>query len=94
MKLHEAPRGSYVKILPPSHPVRTPPGGLPGAINGVYLFEKTDGMYSVCWDYLSQLVHLAVWTEVEVVTQEEYLAQQKFPQYPDAPAFTPNPSSP
>ena len=34
---------------------------------GIFLFKKIDGMYSVCYDKDEQLIHLAAWTEVQIV---------------------------
>jgi len=54
MKLYELPRKSYFSIQddPRQH---------------VYLFDHIDGMYSVCYDMSDNLVHIAAWTDVNIV---------------------------
>jgi hypothetical protein len=36
-----------------------------------YWFDHIDGMYSFCHDMKGNIVHLAAWTEVEVVEECE-----------------------
>lgn len=55
MKLYEAPRN--VKV-------RTIDGG------NEYMFKHIDGMYSLCYTDKGEVVHLAAWTEVEVLDDE------------------------
>jgi hypothetical protein len=54
MKLYELPRNTYFSIQedPRQH---------------VYLFDHLDGMYSVCYDTNNELIHLAAWTDVNIV---------------------------
>ncbi len=54
MKLYELPRDTYFSIE----------GDL---LNKVYLFKHIDGMYSVCYDMSDELVHIAAWTDVNIV---------------------------
>jgi len=35
-----------------------------------YLFDHLDGMYSVCYNHLQQVVHLAAWTEVTILNED------------------------
>lgn len=51
MKLYNVPRKSYVK---------TEDGE-------ILFFDHIDGMYSYCLDKDKNVVHLAAWTEVEIV---------------------------
>lgn len=51
MKLYDVPRETYVKTI----------------TGDVYFFDHVDGMYSYCKNELNQVVHLAAWTEVEIV---------------------------
>lgn len=51
MKLYDVPRKTFVKTS-----------------NGdVYFFDHIDGMYSYCNNEQNQVVHLAAWTEVDIV---------------------------
>jgi hypothetical protein len=65
MKLHEVPRNTRVRVTEPLTP---PPGGLPIEAKE-YDFYHIDGMYSYCKDDEDNVVHLAAWTEVEIVEQ-------------------------
>ena len=71
MKLFDVPRETYVKIL--DEKVKLPIGNYPDQQkNDVLLFDHIDGMYSYCTDIDDNLIHLAAWTEVEIVTKEEF----------------------
>lgn len=51
MNLYEVPRNTKVRLS-----------------NGqVFLFHHVDGMYSYCTDDDGNVVHLAAWTDVEIV---------------------------
>ncbi len=55
MKLYDVPRNSRIRLS-----------------NGVELnFHHVDGMYSLCTDDDGNVIHLAAWTEVEIVQQEQ-----------------------
>jgi len=54
MKLYELPRDSYFSIEDDPR-------------QRVYLFKRIDGMYSVCYDMSDNLIHLAAWTDVQIV---------------------------
>lgn len=64
MKLYELNRGDVFKLLGDT---ATPPAGIEAVIDGVYTFQKVDGMYSICRDKGNQVVHLAAWSDVEKV---------------------------
>lgn len=64
MKLYEVPRNTKIRVM---EKTSTPPGGIPGEDGGVYKFMHIDGMYSYCVDDKNRVVHLAAWTEVEIV---------------------------
>lgn len=59
MKLYEVPRNSKIKIKFDES----------DAENGeiVLAFSHVDGMYSLCFDETGHPVHIAAWTEVEVI---------------------------
>jgi hypothetical protein len=60
MKLYEVPRNSKVRVLDD--------GDI--GYEEVYHFCHIDGMYSVCSNSKGELVHLAAWTDVEVLKKE------------------------
>lgn len=71
MKLYEAPRGSTVKLL---EDAEVPPGAPQLKKGDKVFFRDLDGMYSYCHYYPGRkmdekiVVHLAGWTEVEIVS--------------------------
>ena len=67
MKLYEVPRNSKVRVLEFNNP---PPDALPISVGEVVLFKHVDGIYSYCLDSTGNIVHLAAWTEVEVLPKE------------------------
>ncbi len=54
MKLYELPRNTYFSIQDDDR-------------QRVYLFKHIDGMYSVCYDMSDELIHIAAWTDVQIV---------------------------
>jgi hypothetical protein len=54
MKLYEVPRDTRVKI----------------DTGEEFDFKSIDGMYSYCKNDKGQVVHLAAWTEVEIVDKD------------------------
>jgi len=54
MKLYELPRDTYFSIQDDDR-------------QRVYLFKNLDGMYSVCYDMSDELIHIAAWTDVNIV---------------------------
>lgn len=66
MKLYDLPRYSYVKIL--DEKVKQPIANYPiKEENDIIFFDHIDGMYSFCVDNEGNIIHLAAWTEVEIV---------------------------
>ena len=74
MKLYDVPRNSYVQIL---EPTTVPPGGIVPRQAEIFIFSKIDGMYSLCVNVAGDIVHLAAWTDVVVVTRKEFDAQSR-----------------
>lgn len=64
MKLYDVARNTMIRV---AEQTSTPPGGIPGEDGEVYRFLHIDGMYSYCVNDKNQVVHLAAWTEVEIV---------------------------
>jgi len=54
MKLYDVPRNSKIRIDE----------------HWILHFHHVDGMYSYCTDKDDNVVHLAAWTEVEVIKEE------------------------
>ena len=54
MILYDVPRHNHVKILDSED-------------DEVYYFDHIDGMYSYCLNSKKEIVHLAAFTEVEIV---------------------------
>ena len=56
MKLYEVPRNSRIKLID----------------NGEqYNFRSIDSMYSYCTTDKGDIVHLAAWTEVEIIKENQ-----------------------
>ncbi len=83
MKLYNVPRGSKIRVV--SKEVTIPVASQPAATGDVLDFEQMDGMYSYCRDKDGNVVHLAAWTEVEIV-QNDSTAVQNAPEEGEAPA--------
>ena len=67
MKLYEVPRNTFVKVMEDN--VHVPPGMEPIKRGDVVYFDHIDGMYSYCMDKEQKnVMHLAAFTEVEIVT--------------------------
>ena len=64
MKLYDVPRGSKIKLV---EDPKTPPAHKHLNTGEVLRFAHLDGMYSYCTDADGNAVHIAGWTEVEVV---------------------------
>ena len=64
MELYKVPRNSRIKVKTED---KVPPGA-PQITEGEELnFKNIDGMYSYCTRDNGEVVHLAAWTEVEVI---------------------------
>lgn len=68
MKLYNVPRGSKIRVV--AKDVVIPVGSKPAKTGEVLDFEQLDGMYSYCHDKDGNVVHLAAWTEVEIVQND------------------------
>lgn len=64
MKLWDVPRNSKIRVL--QNPL-IPPRAPTVAIDDVLEFIHIDGMYSLCYNQDKEIVHIAGWTEVEIV---------------------------
>lgn len=73
MKLYEVPRETKVRVLAPDGggPHAVPPSAHPIDTGEILFFDHVDGMYSYCTNSRGQVVHLAAWTEVEIIEEEE-----------------------
>ena len=64
MELYNVPRNSRIKVIVEDN---VPPGA-PQITEGEELnFRSIDGMYSYCTRDNGEVVHLAAWTEVEII---------------------------
>ncbi|HMU99094.1 MAG TPA: hypothetical protein PKA15_09950 [Chitinophagales bacterium] len=52
MKLYECKPNTKIKII---------------GTDAILTFQKIDGMYSICKNEYNETVHLAAWTEVELL---------------------------
>lgn len=68
MKLYEVPAGAKIKLTEDG--AGTPPASKPAKGGAIYKFFNVDGMYSYCEDENGEVVHLAAWTDVEIITDE------------------------
>lgn len=66
MKLYKVPNKTWVKV---SKKDKVPVASTPVEQDTVVFFDHIDGMYSYCLTKEDELVHLAAWTEVEIVEQ-------------------------
>ena len=64
MKLYNVPRNTLVRV---SASEGAPPGSRLVEPGEVIKFGHVDGMYSYCHDKDGNVVHLAAWTDVEIV---------------------------
>jgi len=64
MKLYDVPRNSKIKVL---GDIKIPPAAQNIEEQEVLNFSHVDGMYSYCTNSNNEVVHLAAWTEVEIV---------------------------
>lgn len=65
MKLHEVPRNTMIRIKDDN--IRVPVGAKAASKEEVIKFHHIDGMYSFCTNHKNEVVHLALWTEVDIV---------------------------
>lgn len=64
MKLYDVPNKTNIRIIEDPN---CPPDTLPVEKDEIIFFDHIDGMYSYCTNQEGDVVHLAAWTEVEVV---------------------------
>lgn len=69
MKLYDVPNKTRIRIIDEDEDVSIPPShkDVPSFSGGELLFHHLDGMYSLCIDEHGDTVHIAGWTEVEIV---------------------------
>lgn len=64
MKLYDVPNNSRIRVIDGT--VSRPPGDA-APLGETLTFHHIDGMYSYCKTDDGETVHLAAWTDVEVV---------------------------
>ena len=64
MKLYEVPNNTKIRVISEA---RTPASHRDFESEEILDFHHIDGMYSFCKDKDGNTVHLAAWTEVEIV---------------------------
>ena len=65
MKLYDVPPCSKIIVL--DKVPRVPVAAADIMLGDVLIFHHIDGMYSLCKNIAGEIVHLAAWTEVEIV---------------------------
>ncbi len=63
-KLYDIPDNTKIRVIKSTI---TPPFGNPSEIGQELTFIHIDGMYSLCYDKDGNIIHLAAWTEVEIL---------------------------
>ena len=63
MKLYNVPRNNRIKVIVEDKVPPPPPQTEGEELN----FRSVDGMYSYCTRDNGEVVHLAAWTEVEII---------------------------
>jgi hypothetical protein len=64
MKLYNVPRNNRIKVIVED---KVPPHAPPQTEGEELNFRSVDGMYSYCTRDNGEVVHLAAWTEVEII---------------------------
>jgi hypothetical protein len=64
MELYKVPRSSRIKVV---RDIKVPPASPIVEEEEILNFSHVDGMYSYCTRDNGEVVHLAAWTEVEIV---------------------------
>lgn len=62
MKLYELPRRSFFKFEKDINVLS----------DEIYLFDKIDGMYSICYNIKRNIIHFKATTEVEKIDKPDY----------------------
>lgn len=65
MKLYDVPNDNKIRIIDKN--IKVPITAPELKTGDILWFGHIDGMYSFCKDKNNNLVHLAAWTEVEIV---------------------------
>jgi hypothetical protein len=65
MELYNVPRNSKIRVI--DGKIQTPIASTPINEDEILEFSHVDGMYSYCKNNKGEIVHLAAWTEVEIV---------------------------
>ena len=66
MKLYDVPKNSRIKVIVED---KVPPGASQSTEGEELNFRSIDGMYSYCTKDDGEVVHLAAWTEVELINK-------------------------
>ena len=64
MELYKVPRNKSIKVV---RDIKVPPASPMVEGEEILNFSHVDGMYSYCTRDNGEVVHLAAWTEVEIV---------------------------
>lgn len=64
MELYKVPRNSRIKVV---GDIKVPPASPMVEEEEILNFRSIDGMYSYCTRDDGEVVHLAAWTDVEIV---------------------------
>lgn len=68
MELYNVPRNSRIRVV---GDIKVPPAAPIIKEQEELNFSHVDGMYSYCTRDNGEVVHLAAWTEVEIVGEDE-----------------------
>lgn len=74
MKLYEAPRNSYVRLMNAVDEA-VPPSAPAVQAGEIYHFHHVDGMYSYCTNKHRHTVNMVAWAEVEIVSEKDFKEQ-------------------
>ena len=69
MKLYDVPQGSRIKISTKN--TQIPPSHRPIKEEEEFIFHRLDGMFSYCTTDNGEVVHIAGWTEVEIIMRNK-----------------------
>ena len=72
MKLYNVPNKTWVKVL---EDAKVPPVAPKVKQETIIFFDHIDGMYSYCLTESEEVVHLAAWTEVEIIEDKSICPQ-------------------
>ena len=64
MELYNVPRNSRIKVV---GDIKVPPASSMVKEEEILNFSHVDGMYSYCTKDNGEVVHLAAWTNVEII---------------------------